>query len=137
MFVTQLNNAASTENVFKCTDRLHFVSTEREKQEQARLRQEKLESVHRWRPSQDNPTSPQKQQRGSSAHPSRPNLMKRLSSAVELKWWSGDAATRTEEDEDEQEEDLQKPKRISRASQSSMSRNDDIPESHNGDIQLR
>lgn len=40
-------------------------------------------------------------------------MMKRLSSAVELKWWSGEAATRTEEDEEE-EEDLQKPKRSSR-----------------------
>lgn len=63
-------------------------------------------------------------------------MMKRLSSAVELKWWSGEAATRTEEDEEE-EEDLQKPKRSSRISQSSMNRNDDIAEASSGDIQLR
>lgn len=92
--------------------------------------------MHRWRPSQDNPTSPVKQ-RSASGHPARPSMMKRLSSAVELKWWGGEQAAAQAEAEEEEEEDLQKPKRISRASQSSIGRKDDIPEAANGDIQLR
>lgn len=109
--------------------------SERAKQEQERRRQEKLESVHRWRPSQDNNTSPQKQKAASSGQPTRPSMMKRLSSAVELKWWSG---TPPEAEEVEEEEDLQKLKRNRGISQSSMSRSHDIPEDDsNGDIQLR
>lgn len=108
---------------------------ERAMQDQERRRLEKLESVHRWRPSQDNPTSPQKQKITSDGHPTRPSMMKRLSSAVELNWWSGAPA---EAEEAGEAEDLQTPKRNRGVSQSSMSRSYDIPEDdNNGDIQLR
>ena len=62
-------------------------------------------------------------------------MMKRLSSAVELKWWSG--APAGEGATEEEEEDLQKMKRSRGISQSSMSRSQDIPEGADGDIQLR
>ena len=60
-------------------------------------------------------------------------MMKRLSSAVELKWGSGAPPEETEADE----EDLQNVKRNRGISQSSMSRSQDIPEGADGDIQLR
>lgn len=62
----------------------------------------------------------------------RPSMMKRLSSAVELKWWSG---APSETQEEAEEEYLQKPKRNRGISQSSLSRSHDIPEDDsNGDI---
>jgi len=65
-------------------------------------------------------------------------MMKRLSSAVELKWWSGAPADDTEEEEEEDLQQSAKTKRMSRASQNIIQRNHDIPENvANGDIQLR
>jgi hypothetical protein len=65
-------------------------------------------------------------------------MMKRLSSAVELKWWNGsDAAA---QQEDVEEEDLQqrtRPRGISQGSKSlTTQQEDDMPDS-SGDIQLR
>ncbi|KAL7004782.1 hypothetical protein EMMF5_005697 [Cystobasidiomycetes sp. EMM_F5] len=74
---------------------------EKQRRRDEKIAQEKLRSVHTWRPSSQDAVT--------AAQPKRPTFRQRMSSAVELKWWPTNNARPTEADVDETEEDLQRP----------------------------